>query len=83
MEPIDYLKLSAEELQPLAEQGYAEAQNNLGMMYYFGDGVPQDYQEAVKWYRKAAEQELAKAQFTLGAMYGNGEGSSSRLPVSS
>jgi len=74
VEPIDYLKLSAEELQPLAEQGYAEAQNNLGMMYYFGDGVPQDYQEAVKWYRKAAEQGQAEAQYNLGVLYDQGKG---------
>ena len=34
---------------PLAEQGYAAEQYNLGMMYYHGQGVPQDYKEAVKW----------------------------------
>ena len=32
------------------------AQCNLGYCYYFGQGVPKDYSEAVKWYRKAAEQ---------------------------
>ena len=39
-----------------AEQGDADAQNNLGVMYRNGKGVPQDDAEAVKWYRKAAEQ---------------------------
>ena len=39
-----------------AEQGYAAAQYNLGVMYDNGQGVPQDYAEAVKWYRLAAEQ---------------------------
>ena len=39
-----------------AEQGDAEAQTSLGLMYDNGKGVPQDYAEAVKWYRKAAEQ---------------------------
>jgi len=34
-----------------AEQGYASAQNNLGFMYAYGRGVPQDYAEAAKWYR--------------------------------
>lgn len=40
---------------PLAEQGIANAQNNLGVMYNAGRGVPQDYAEAVRWYRLAAE----------------------------
>ena len=39
-----------------------------------GQGVPQDYAEAVQWYRKAAEQGVAKAQFNLGLMYDNGLG---------
>ena len=43
------------EWQPLAEQGYAGAQYNLGLIYANGKGVTQDYKEAVKWYRKAAE----------------------------
>ena len=38
-------------IRPLAEKGVAWAQNNLGAMYYKGQGVPQDYAEAVKWYR--------------------------------
>jgi TPR repeat protein len=42
--------------RPLAEQDDADAQNNLGLMYRNGQGVPQDYAEAVKWYRLAAEQ---------------------------
>ncbi len=59
---------------PLAEQGDAEAQYNLGSMYDEGLGVPQDYAEAVKWYRKAAEQGNAKAQNKLGFMYKEGQG---------
>ena len=58
----------------LAEQGVAEAQNNLGSMYDNGYGVRQDYAEAFRWYRKAAEQGYAKAQFNLGVMYYNGYG---------
>jgi uncharacterized protein len=64
-----------------AEQGDAEAQSNLGVMYQNGQGVPQDYKEAVKWYTKATEQGFAQAQsnltdaqFSLGAMYQNGQG---------
>ena len=54
--PPDYRKLSAEELRPLAENGDAEAQFNLGSKYRIGFGVLKSYQEAFKWYRLAAEQ---------------------------
>ena len=57
-----------------AEQGDSEAQTDLGMRYHTGDGVPKDYAEAVKWYRKAAEQGHAIAQYNLGFMYHAGEG---------
>ena len=43
-------------------------------MYYRGEGVKQDYDEAAKWYAKAAAQGLAAAQFDLGAMYEDGTG---------
>ena len=49
-------------VQVLAEQGNAPAQYNLGLMYARGEGVPQDYTEAVKWFRLAAEQGNAKAK---------------------
>jgi len=45
-----------------AEQGDADAQYNLGWMYVKGEGVPQNYKTAVKWYTLAAEQGLASAQ---------------------
>ena len=59
---------------PLAEQGDAKAQYNLGQMYYEGQGVPQDHKEAVKWYRLSAEQGDASAQFHLGTFYEQGQG---------
>ena len=62
------------EWRPLAEQGDAKAQHNLGVMYRKGRGVPQDDAEAVKWYSKAAEQGDAFAQFNLAFMYKNGQG---------
>ena len=46
----------------------------LGVMNARGEGVPQDYAEAARWYRKAAEQGQADAQFNLGVMYLKGEG---------
>jgi uncharacterized protein len=62
------------EWRPLAEQGDASAQTNLGLMYDRGLGVPQDYAEAMKWYRLAAEQGEVSAQFNLGLMYDRGLG---------
>jgi TPR repeat protein len=43
-------------------------------MFSQGRGVPQDYAEAVRWYRKAADQGYAKAQYNLGNMYWYGRG---------
>ena len=57
-----------------AEQGNAAAQNNLGVMYSTGEGVPQNDAEAVKWLRLAAEQGVARAQYTLGLNYALGQG---------
>ena len=59
---------------PLAEQGDAYAQFNLGLMYGNGLGVPQDYKEAEKWYRLSAEQGHPEAQYNLGQMYRRGQG---------
>ena len=63
-----------EETRRDAEAGDPIAQNNLGGMYDKGEGVPQDYAEAVKWFRKAAAQGYASAQNNLGLMYYKGEG---------
>jgi uncharacterized protein len=62
------------EFQPLAEQGNADAQYNLGQMYRKGQGVPQNHKTAAKWYKLVAEQGDAVAQFHLGVMYEHGEG---------
>jgi hypothetical protein len=59
---------------PLAEQGNAGAQFNLGRMYDDGQGVPQDYKLAVKWYSAAAEQGISAAQHNVGVMYVKGQG---------
>ena len=66
-EPFKSIKLSA-------EQGNAEAQNNLGKMYQFGIRVSQDYKEAIKWFRKAAKQGDADAQCNLGSICHEGVG---------
>ena len=57
-----------------AEQGYAPAQFHLGFMYEYGQGMPQDDEQAAHWYRKAAEQGDADAQFSLGILYLIGQG---------
>ena len=59
---------------PLAEQGDATVQYNLGQMYRQGQGASQDYKEAVKWYRLSAEQGDVDAQLKLGVSYGMGRG---------
>ena len=52
----------------------AEAMNKLGSMYAAGLGVPQDYAQAVKWFRLAAEfGRNAEAQYKLGLIYEKGE----------
>ena len=55
-------------------QSVAEAQNNVGVKYSNGKGVPQDHYRAVKLFRLAADQGLAAAQSNLGLMYISGEG---------
>ena len=46
----------------------------LGVIYAKGSGVPRDYAEAMKWYRKAADQGNALGEANLGALYYRGEG---------
>ena len=63
------------ELEKAANQGEAEAQYNLGMMYHRGIGLMhENHAEAVEWYRKAADQGHAEAQYNLGVMYHRGTG---------
>ena len=57
-----------------AEQGLAQAQNNLGSLYYNGSGVKKNYAEALKWYRLSARQGNAEAAINLSAIYANGHG---------
>jgi TPR repeat protein len=61
-------------LRPLAGQGDMDAQTLLGLMYYNGQGMPQNYAEAAKWFRLAADHGMAYAQYSLGVMYEKGEG---------
>ena len=61
------------QLHDQAEQGSSDAQYNLGLCYFYGDGVEGDFAQAVEWFRKAAEQGLPEAQYNLGVCYYNGD----------
>ena len=63
-----------EPIRLFAEKGNADAQYYLGAKYNSGQGVPQDFVEAAKWYRLAANQGLAQAQSDLGDLYKSGLG---------
>ena len=60
--------------QPLADQGNTDAQVNIGVLHANGEGVPQSYPEALKWYLKAADQGDVFALNNLGLMYMRGQG---------
>jgi TPR repeat protein len=64
---VEFLRSSTGQLD-------ADGLTSLGLAYYFGNGVSQDYVEAVKWLQKAAKQRDSKAQLYLGRCYANGSG---------
>ena len=57
-----------------AESGELWAQFELGARYHAGEGTPQDYSKAVKWYRLAADRGDARAQSNLAVLYTMGVG---------
>jgi TPR repeat protein len=61
-------------LRQAAEQGQADARNQLGVLYSEGRGVPQSYVQAKDWFQKAADQGHAGAQVNLGTLYFLGQG---------
>ena len=60
-----------------ANKGLAEAQFQLGKMYYLGESGSKDYSSASMWFKRAARQRHAKAEYGLATCYMNGDG----LPV--
>lgn len=62
------------ELEPLALEGDAEAQFNLGTLYTLGLGVPISQEKAVEWFSKAANGYHYEAANTLAKMYLSGVG---------
>ncbi len=63
-----------ENLQDLAEQGDPEALSLLGILYYSGEGVKQDYEKALLYLNEAAEAGNTDAMVILADMYANGKG---------
>ena len=62
-------------MRSLAETSeHGLAQYYLAMMYLRGHGVGQSYEEAAKWFRKAAEQRVKHAQYRLAELYMKGRG---------
>ncbi len=59
---------------PLARADDARAQYQLGLMYYRGEGLEQDFRKAFVWYRRAAERGDVDAQLNLGLMHARGQG---------
>jgi TPR repeat protein len=70
-EKEDY-STALQEWVPLAQQGNANAQYRLALMYEIGDGVDQNYKTAVKWHKLAAEQGHVFAQSKLGFIFSGG-----------
>ncbi len=68
------MRKSIDDLIAAAEEGNADAQNQLGDAYYDGIGVEQDYIQAFEWYLRAAEQGHGKAQYNVAYAYANGIG---------
>lgn len=66
--------------RPLAEQGDARAQNNLGILYRNGEGLVQDFAQARAWLLRSAAQGHAQAQYSLGIMYDYGYGVPQNYP---
>jgi TPR repeat protein len=62
------------EWRPLVEQGDADAQYNLRVLYGRGHGVLQDYGRARHWWEKTAAQGNANALYNLGMLYAKGYG---------
>ncbi len=69
----DYF-VAEREWRDSARTGDASAMLGLGTLYDTGHGVPQDFAQALSWYRRAADAGNVQAMFNVGAMYDNGRG---------
>src|SRR5260221_5739413 len=76
----DVGQMTISELQMAAKQCNNQAMVRLGLVYDVGGGVTQDFNEAVKWYRKAANGSDSDVQFYLGYCYFVGRGVDQDFP---
>jgi hypothetical protein len=60
------------DLLALATRGHGGAQFRLAMMYFMGEGAPQDYANALHWFLKAAEEGVPAAFSAVGAFFMDG-----------
>lgn len=67
-------ELAADIYKRLAHKGDARAQTDLGFLYSVGQGVPQDFTTAVRWFRMATRQGHAPAMLLLAGFYASGHG---------
>lgn len=67
-------KRAFKELRLSAQEGYPEAQNELGNSYFYGIGTAQDFKEALKWFEKVPRQSDPEALQNMGHIYANGLG---------
>lgn len=84
-ETLDLMALAGirndlEDMRARAQAGDPVAQFNMGVKYAEGIDVPQNYQEAARWYSAAADQNDAPAQFNLGLLFYQGQGLQQDLP---
>lgn len=70
----EFRKEQLPDIEARADQGEAEAQLTLGVLYANGRGVKASPGKAAEWLERAAEQEIAEAMTLLGWMYANGHG---------
>lgn len=60
--------------QRLAKIGHPEAQRLMGVVYYLGQGVPQDFARSLYWFEKAANQGCFGAYGATATLYRDGKG---------
>jgi TPR repeat protein len=65
----DFARIAFEWYKKSAEQEYSKAQNQLGCIYYMGEGTEKNLEEAAHWFQKAANNGDYIAQYNLGECY--------------
>jgi hypothetical protein len=71
---IENPQRTIQELRKAADAGDAVAMYNIGTLYYSGQGVVRDYQQAMTWFCKSADAGNTYAMCFIGALYANGQG---------